>query len=53
MIFEHGGEQKIWIVFDGLTLALGHADRDEPFRHYATGLLLPLERELRIDGGRS
>ena len=29
---------------DGLTAALGHADRDEPFRRYATGLLLPLVR---------
>ena len=24
---------------------LGHADRDEPFRQYARGLLLPLERK--------
>lgn len=30
---------------DGMTAALGHADRGEPFRQYATGLLLPLERK--------
>ena len=30
---------------DGMTAALGHADRDEPFRRYTTGLLLPLERK--------
>ena len=30
---------------DGLTAALGHADREEPFRRYTTGLLLPLERK--------
>ncbi|MDH3664909.1 MAG: IS701 family transposase [Alphaproteobacteria bacterium] len=43
---------------DGLTAALGHADRDAPFRHYTTGLLLPLERKsvepiaARVDPGR-
>jgi SRSO17 transposase len=43
---------------DGLTVALGHADRDEPFRRYTTGLLLPLERKsvepiaARVDPGR-
>jgi SRSO17 transposase len=28
-----------------LALALGHEDRDEPFRQYTTGLLLPLARK--------
>ena len=28
-----------------LVAALGHADRDTPFRQYTTGLLLPLERK--------
>ena len=28
-----------------LAAALGHADRETPFRQYATGLLLPLERK--------
>ena len=43
---------------DGLTAALGHFDRKEPFRQYATGLLLPLERKsvepiaARVDPGR-
>jgi SRSO17 transposase len=30
---------------EALSAALGHADRDEPFRRYTTGLLLPLERK--------
>jgi SRSO17 transposase len=30
---------------EALSAGLGHADRDEPFRRYTTGLLLPLERK--------
>ncbi len=43
---------------EALTAALGHADRDAPFRQYTTGLLLPLERKsvepmaARVDPGR-
>jgi SRSO17 transposase len=43
---------------DALTAALGHADRDAPFRQYTTGLLLPLDRKsvepmaARVDPGR-
>ena len=39
-----GGERFEGYV-EALSAALGHADRDEPFRRYATGLLLPLERK--------
>ena len=41
-----------------LSATLGHADRDEPFRRYTTGLLLPLERKsvepmaARVEPGR-
>ena len=43
---------------EALTVSLGHADRDSPFRQYTTGLLLPLERKsvepmaARVDPGR-
>jgi SRSO17 transposase len=41
-----------------LSTALGHADREAPFRGYTTGLLLPIERKsvepmaARVDPGR-
>jgi SRSO17 transposase len=44
---------------EALSAALGHADRDEPFRRYTTGLLLPLERKsvepmaARVEPGRA
>ena len=43
---------------EDLVGALGHADRDAPFRQYTTGLLLPLDRKsvepmaARVDPGR-
>ena len=43
---------------EALAATLGHADRDEPFRRYTTGLLLPLERKsvepmaARVEPGR-
>jgi SRSO17 transposase len=39
-----GGERFEGYV-EALSAALGHADRTEPFRRYATGLLLPLGRK--------
>jgi SRSO17 transposase len=54
---ERGGDRFEGYV-EALSAALGHADRDEPFRRYTTGLLLPLERKsvepmaARVDPGR-
>src|SRR5437763_10058157 len=30
---------------EGLTSVIGHKDREEPLRHYCTGLLMPCERK--------
>jgi SRSO17 transposase len=38
-------EKRFEIYAQALAKALGHADRELPFRAYTTGLLLPLERK--------
>ena len=40
-----GSEERFEAYVETLARALGHADRAVPFRYYATGLLLPLERK--------
>lgn len=40
-----GSESRFAAYVDGLTAALGHADRAAPFRSYCTGLLLPGPRK--------
>jgi SRSO17 transposase len=40
-----GLNEDFEVYMDRLVAALGHADREEPFRDYTTGLLLPLERK--------
>jgi SRSO17 transposase len=40
-----GSEDRFEGYVEALARALGHADRAVPFRHYTTGLLLPLERK--------
>lgn len=53
-----GSESRFAAYVDGLTAALGHADRAGPFRAYCTGLLLPGPRKsvepmaARIEPGR-
>jgi SRSO17 transposase len=42
---DKGGEERFAAYLAGLSRALGHADRVEPFRSYCTGLLLPGERK--------
>lgn len=37
--------KRVEEYIEELAAAFGHADRDEPSRHYTTGLLLPLERK--------
>ena len=34
-------EARFQAYVDGLAQCLGHKDREEPFRRYCTGLLLP------------
>jgi SRSO17 transposase len=52
------GSDRFEGYVEALSAARGHADRDEPFRRYTTGLLLPLERKsvepmaARVDPGR-
>ena len=38
-------EARFQAYVDGLAQCLGHKDREEPFRRYCTGLLLPGERK--------
>ncbi len=40
-----GSESRFSAYVEGLTAALGHADRAKPFRAYCTGLLLPGPRK--------
>lgn len=40
-----GSESRFAAYVEGLTAALGHADRAAPFRSYCTGLLLPGARK--------
>ena len=42
---DEGARDRFEIYVEALARALGHADREEPFRAYTTGLLLPLERK--------
>src|SRR4051812_39253376 len=42
---ERGGQQRLDSYLDELATALGHADREEPFRSYCIGLLLDGERK--------
>jgi hypothetical protein len=41
----HGSESRLAAYVEGLTAALGHADRMVPFRSYCVGLLLPGARK--------
>src|SRR3982750_2145330 len=46
--FEHrerAGQQRLDAYLDELATALGHADREDPFRSYCLGLLLDGERK--------
>ena len=40
-----GSESRFAAYVEAITSALGHADRDVPFRSYCTGLLLPGSRK--------
>lgn len=40
-----GSESRFAAYVEGITSALGHADRAAPFRSYCTGLLLPGDRK--------
>ena len=42
---DEGSEARFAAYVEGLSRALGHADRVGPFRSYCTGLLLPGERK--------
>ncbi len=42
---DEGSERRFAAYVEGLSRALGHADRVAPFRSYCTGLLLPGERK--------
>src|SRR3954470_15388849 len=42
---ERGGQQRLDAYLDELATALGHADREDPFRSYCLGLLLDGERK--------
>src|SRR4051794_11916209 len=42
---ERVGQQRLDSYLDGLASALGHADREEPFRSYCIGLLLDGDRK--------
>jgi SRSO17 transposase len=52
------GSDRFEGYVEALSAALGHADRDAPFRRYTMGLLLPLQRKsvepmaARVDPGR-
>jgi len=54
----HGSESRLAAYVQGLTAALGHADRTAPFRSYCVGLLLPGTRKsvepmaARVEPGR-
>ena len=43
---DEGGEVRFSGYLEGLSRALGHADRLAPFRSYCTGLLLPGARKI-------
>ena len=40
-----GSESRFATYVEGITSALGHADRAAPFRSYCAGLLLPGDRK--------
>ncbi len=40
-----GGESRFLAYVEGITQALGHADRAAPFQSYCVGLLLPGDRK--------
>jgi SRSO17 transposase len=42
---ERVGQQRLDLYLDALASALGHADREEPFRSYCIGLLLDGDRK--------
>jgi SRSO17 transposase len=42
---ERAGQRRLDVYLDELATALGHADREEPFRSYCLGLLLAGERK--------
>jgi SRSO17 transposase len=42
---ERGGQQRLDAYLNELATALGHADREDPFRSYCFGLLLDGERK--------
>src|SRR6187455_612205 len=42
---ERGGQQRLDAYLNELATALGHADREDPFRSYCLGLLLDGERK--------
>jgi SRSO17 transposase len=42
---ERGGQQRLDAYLTELARALGHADREDPFRSYCFGLLLDGERK--------
>ena len=42
---RHDSESRLAAYVEGLTAALGHADRAGPFRSYCIGLLLPGDRK--------
>src|SRR6186713_2091345 len=42
---ERAGQRRLDAYLDELATALGHADREDPFRSYCLGLLLPGERK--------
>src|SRR4051812_33259536 len=42
---KRGGQQRLDAYLDELATALGHADREDPFRSYCFGLLLDGERK--------
>src|SRR3954454_11013434 len=42
---ERAGQRRLDAYLDELAIALGHADREEPFRSYCLGLLLDGERK--------
>ena len=42
---DGGSEARFTAYVEGLSRCLGHRDREEPFRSYCTGLLLPGDRK--------
>src|SRR4051812_8402921 len=42
---ERGGQQRLDAYLNELATALGHADREDPFRSYCLGLLLDGDRK--------